>query len=111
MPAPEGWWSFRVLDESSSVNDLSENSPWQAVYPNPARTITCLEIDMPQSAECRVTLANSFGQQVAILHDGSLSRGLQRIFLNASNLAAGPYLVTLTTAQGVYWTQRVMVEK
>ena len=111
MPAPEGWWSFRVLDESSSLNDLSANSPWQAVYPNPARAITCLEIDMPQSSECRVTLANSFGQQVAILHDGLLSRGLQRIFLNASNLAAGPYLVTLTTAQGVHWTQRVMVEK
>ena len=110
MPAPEGWWSFRVLGESSSLNNVDATTPWQALYPNPARAITCLELNLPQATECQITLHNAFGQQVALLHDGTLNRGVQRVFLNAADLATGPYFVTLTTAQGTRWTERLMVE-
>lgn len=110
MPAPEGWWSFRVLGEASSLDDMSSASPWQALYPNPARAITCLELNMPQPTECQITVRNAFGQQVALLHHGTLNRGVQRVFLNAADLATGPYFVTLTTAQGTRWTERLMVE-
>ena len=110
MPAPEGWWSFRVLGESSSLDHVDATTPWQALYPNPARAITCLELNLPQATECQITLHNAFGQQVALLHDGTLNRGVQRVFLNAADLATGPYFVTLTTAQGTRWTERLMVE-
>jgi len=33
------------------------------------------------------------------------------VFVDASTLAAGPYLVTLTTAQGTRWTERLVVEE
>ena len=110
MPAPEGWWSFRVLGESSSLDHVDATTPWQALYPNPARAITCLELNLPQATECQITLHNAFGQQVALLHDGTLNRGVQRVFLNAADLATGPYFVTLTTAQGTRWTERLIVE-
>jgi len=110
MPAPEGWWSFRVLGASSSLDNVDATTPWQALYPNPARAITCLELNLPQATECQITLHNAFGQQVALLHDGTLNRGVQRVFLNAADLATGPYFVTLTTAQGTRWTERLMVE-
>ena len=42
--------------------------------------------------------------------DGILNRGVQRVFLNAADLATGPYFVTLTTAQGTRWTERLIVE-
>lgn len=110
MPAPEGWWSFRVLGEASSLDNVAATTPWQALYPNPARAITCLELNLPQATDCQITLHNAFGQQVTLLHDGTLNRGVQRVFLNAATLPTGPYFVTLTTAQGTRWTERLMVE-
>ena len=110
MPAPAGWWSFHVLGETNSLDDVAAQTPWQALYPNPARAITCLELNLPQATDCQITLHNAFGQQAALLHDGTLNRGVQRVFLNAAELASGPYFVTLTTAQGTRWTERLMVE-
>ena len=111
MPAPEGWWSFKVLGETSSLDDEDATSPWQALYPNPARAMTCLELNLPQATTCEVVLHNVFGQKVRTLHQGTLNRGVQRVFVDASTLAAGPYLVTLTTAQGTRWTERLVVEE
>ena len=111
MPAPEGWWSFKVLGETSSLDDVDATSPWQALYPNPARAMTCLELNLPQATTCEVVLHNVFGQKVRTLHQGTLNRGVQRVFVDASTLAAGPYLVTLTTAQGTRWTERLVVEE
>jgi len=111
MPAPEGWWSFKVLGETSSLDDEDATSPWQALYPNPARAMTCLELNLPQATTCEVVLHNVFGQKVRTLHQGTLNRGVQRVFVDASTLAAGPYLVTLTTDQGTRWTERLVVEE
>ena len=111
MPAPEGWWSFKVLGETNSLDDVDATSPWQALYPNPARAMTCLELNLPQATTCEVVLHNVFGQKVRTLHQGTLNRGVQRVFVDASTLAAGPYLVTLTTAQGTRWTERMVVEE
>ena len=111
MPAPEGWWSFKVLGETNSLDDVDATSPWQALYPNPARAMTCLELNLPQATTCEVVLHNVFGQKVRTLHQGTLNRGVQRVFVDASTLAAGPYLVTLTTAQGTRWTERLVVEE
>ena len=111
MPAPEGWWSFKVLGETSSLDDEDSTSPWQALYPNPARAMTCLELNLPQATTCEVVLHNVFGQKVRTLHQGTLNRGVQRVFVDASTLAAGPYLVTLTTDQGTRWTERLIVEE
>jgi agmatine deiminase len=110
MPAPQGWWSFRVLGEFVGLDDADGVSPWQALYPNPARALTCVELNLPRATDCTVTLHNAWGQLVAVLHDGVLDRGVQRVFWDASPWAAGPYLVTFTTAQGTRWTQRLMVE-
>ena len=111
MPAPEGWWSFKVLGETSSLDDEDATSPWQALYPNPARAMTCLELNLPQATTCEVVMHNVFGQKVRTLHQGTLNRGVQRVFVDASTLAAGPYLVTLTTDQGTRWTERLVVEE
>ena len=110
MPAPAGWWSFEVLAETNGLNDLTSPSPWHAVYPNPASAITCLELDMPQAQDVSVTVHNMFGQHIQTLHQGSLNRGLQRMFLDASTLVPGPYLLTLTTDDGHRWSHRLVVE-
>lgn len=111
MPAPEGWWSYKVVGPSLGLDEANATAPWRALYPNPAKAMTCLELNMPKPTACQVTLHNSLGQQVRILHDGVLPQGTQRLFLDASSLASGPYLVTLTTAHGTRWTERLMVQE
>ena len=109
MPAPEGWWAFRVLAEGTGLDNPQAESPWHAIYPNPARALTCLEVNLPRETECTVTLHNSMGQPLDILHQGTLQRGIQRLFVDAGQLASGPYLVTLTTGNGQRWSERLLV--
>ena len=90
MPAPEGWL-FRVLGETSSLDNVAATTPWRTLYPNPARHHPLPELNLPQATDCRITLHNTFGQQVKLLHDGTLNRGVQRVFLNAATLPTGPY--------------------
>ena len=111
MPAPDGWWSFRVLGNVDGLDSPGASSPWRALYPNPAKAITCLEFELPASTSCSVMLTNAMGQTIETLHEGTLDRGIQRVFLNASTLASGPYLVTLTTDAGRQWSQRLLVEE
>ena len=110
MPAPAGWWAFDVVDEFTGLYAPSAPSPWQAIYPNPARAITCLELYLPQATKGVVTLHNTMGQLVQTLHDGVLDRGGQRVFVDAAGLVPGPYLVTFSTEQGQRWTERLVVE-
>ena len=65
---------------------------------------------MPQATGVSVTVHNMFGQHIQTLHQGSLNRGLQRMFLDASALVPGPYLLTLTTDDGHRWSHRLVVE-
>ena len=111
MPAPAGWWSFRVLGNVDDLYTPDASSPWRALYPNPAKAITCLEFKLPTSTSCAVTLTNPMGQTLQTLHQGTLARGTQRVFLDASTLSSGPYLVTLTTDAGRRWSKRLLVEE
>ena len=61
MPAPEGWWSFRVLGNVDGLDTPEASSPWRALYPNlprpsPAWNSSCLV------NSCAVTLTNAMGQ-------------------------------------------------
>lgn len=111
MPAPEGWWSFDVVSEVNGLDEQGATSPWTALYPNPARAITCLELNMPLATSCTISLHNTMGQLVQTVHEGTLGRGVQRVFLDAGNLIPGPYLVTLTTERGTRWTERLVIEE
>jgi agmatine deiminase len=110
MPAPEGSWSFRVLGSVVGLNDSGAVSPWLSIYPNPAAAITCLELNIPRDTECTVNLMNAWGQPVQTLHQGTLGRGIQRLFVHAENLQSGSYFVTLTTDRGIRWTERLVVQ-
>ena len=109
MPAPAGHWSFKVLGGTDHIVRADDFSPWVAAYPNPGSELSCFEVHFPQPVECTVTLRNGLGQPVRQLHQGTLARGTQRLFVDARELANGPYLLTLQTASGQSWTQRWMV--
>jgi hypothetical protein len=69
-----------------------------------------LELSIPRDTECTVNLMNAWGQPVQTLHQGTLGRGIQRLFVHAENLQSGSYFVTLTTDRGIRWTERLVVQ-
>ena len=108
MPAPEGWWKFRIGDVVGiAENELGGFSP---IYPNPAGAITCVPVLMQSEASARVVLRNVLGTTIEVVYDGELPRGESKLFFNASELSAGAYVVTLELENGFSSSQRVMVK-
>ena len=110
MPAPEGWWTFRVgeiIIDGIEENELGGFSP---IYPNPASSITCIPVLLNSDLQARVVLRNVLGATIEVLHDGTLPQGESKLFFNAAQLSAGAYVVTLELECGYTSSQNVMVE-
>ncbi|MFM1931170.1 MAG: hypothetical protein RL226_473, partial [Bacteroidota bacterium] len=106
MPAPDGYWDFRVL-ESVSVNEVS-TAAILPVYPNPASAITCVPVSSLRSEEAVIELMDVQGRVVQTLLSGMLPQGDSKYFFDATNLSAGAYVVRLRTASQTI-VHRVMV--
>jgi len=98
MVAPEGAWHFRVLDLSMG-NQALTTDPITEVYPNPASTITCIQVAVHAVAEARIELIDAVGRQVMLVSDGRIPAD-GRYFVDLTRLPAGPYQVVVTTSQG-----------
>lgn len=108
MPAPEGYWSFRVLGEIVHVeeNDLGG---FEAVYPNPASAITCVPLTLNHETKGSLELMDLSGRVVETIFQGSFPQGEKKYFFNAAEHAAGAYFVRFTSNEGVL-SQKVMVK-
>lgn len=109
MPAPEGWWSFEIIDPSVSTDELHV-SPLAAAYPNPASAITSIPIELYTGISGSLVVYDALGERVEVLHQGAFPTGRSHYFLNAHQLAAGPYLIVLQIDAGQIWSQHLMVK-
>ena len=109
MPAPDGWWSFKVNDASLGINEIVQNSPLLQAFPNPASAITCIPLHLRQAAEGQLYLSNALGQQIQMIHSGDFRGGEQKYFFDAQGMAAGAYLLTLDLDSGERWSQHLMI--
>lgn len=91
MPAPSGWWKFTVTGTTGLMqnNEVVFSSP----FPNPAKAITCVPFYLSQAGFIKAELLDMHGRVVQVLHEGRMSSGEQRIFVDASTLADGIYMV------------------
>lgn len=91
MPAPSGWWKFTVTGTTGLMqnNEVVFSSP----FPNPAKAITCVPFYLSQAGFIKAELLDIHGRVVQVLHEGRMSSGEQRIFVDASTLADGIYMV------------------
>lgn len=99
LVAPQGWWSFRVLDITSS---LQEAAPpvIAAVYPNPTSSILVVQLEASSTGSVEVVLADALGRTVMTLHHGGLPAD-GRIFADIGGLAEAPYMLLVRNDQGV----------
>ena len=110
MPAPEGWWSFDVIDPSVSIFEQSVESPLLQAFPNPAAALTCIPVHLSRASEGKLYLTNALGQKALMIHRGDFRAGSQKYFFNAEGLAQGAYLLTMDLVNGERWTQHLMIK-
>ena len=96
MPAPEGFWRFKVLGNDVGI---SENTSLELlpIYPNPASSITVIPVNVSKESVGRVFLSDAQGKEVLVVFSGSINAGETKFFIDAAELAAGVYSVILAT--------------
>jgi agmatine/peptidylarginine deiminase len=89
--APDGFWSFEVLGNLTSVK--TENLiKLSHVYPNPATDLVSIPINSSRQLDVRVYLTDVTGKVVKEIHKGSLA-GDRRLSVFVNDLAPGVYTV------------------
>ena len=109
MPAPDGWWSFEVIDPTVGISEW-DASPMTAAYPNPASAITSIPMELRSGTSGSLVVYNALGVLVDVLHQGHFPAGRSNYFLHANRLAAGPYLIVFATDEGEQWSQHLMIK-
>lgn len=66
-----------------------------SVYPNPARDIANVTLNLKESANVEVAILDMTGKQVSFINFGSVNVGTQILELNTSDLSDGLYFVNL----------------
>ena len=70
-------------------------------YPNPFNSSTTITFTLVQPGLVHLALYDLLGREVALLHDGVLQRGMNRVNLQGDNLTSGVYFLTLQSSSGV----------
>ena len=86
---------------SIGINPISskiENYELWQNYPNPFNPKTNIKFSIPKNENVKVTLYNSIGKEVAVLHNGFLKAGIYNIDSDFSGLASGVYYYKMQTS-------------
>lgn len=76
-------------------------------YPNPFNPTTTISYSIPQSADVKIVVVNTLGQEIATLVNEFKSVGTYEVQFNASNLPSGIYFYHLTA--GSYTNTKKMI--
>ena len=106
--APDGYWSFKVLKPNSIADLATEGLSFGKVYPNPAKAITCIEINAQIEMDAEIAVYNALGKKVEEVHNGNLIRGKNQFFIHAENYASGIYFILLKGAHSQQFLKLVV---
>jgi agmatine deiminase len=107
ITAPQGFYSFVLGKKVLGVeNALVENVK---IYPNPARAITCIEFQNPQTANLSIELFDVLGQKILTIQKGEVQEGTNRFFFDASTLSKGIYFAKINATNGEL-VKKIVVE-
>ena len=98
MPAPVGYYDFKILDNTTHLEDRIGVTI--DAYPNPASAITCVPINMSRNTIGTISLVDVFGKCIDQLYNGEIRSGETNYFMDASLYPAGIYNVVVQTPFG-----------
>lgn len=110
MPAPEGYWKFKILDGSTaSIEDNLTTLFAKAVYPNPSHGITCIPFNTERNLNGKLYVTDITGKTVHIIHSGDYKLGNTNFFINSHEWTSGVYNIVAETNEGTM-VQKLMVK-
>ena len=98
MPAPVGYFDFKILDNTTYVEDRIGVTI--DAYPNPASAITCVPVNMSRNTIGTISLVDLFGKCIDQIYSGEIRSGETNYFMDASLYPAGIYNVVVQTPFG-----------
>ena len=87
-----------------NADEIADNL---SVYPNPVNNQMEISMDIYDTADYTITLTNSLGQQVAVIHQGELVAGANTLRYDMESLEAGVYFLNIQSG-GTIKTTKVL---
>ncbi|MCA9782362.1 MAG: T9SS type A sorting domain-containing protein [Calditrichaeota bacterium] len=95
---------------TSGTEDLPGAFNLSPAYPNPFNPSTTIAFAMAHTAEVRLVVSDLAGRTVATLVDGMVASGAHEVTFDASSLASGVYVYTLSS-EGQSRSQKMVLLK
>ena len=108
LPAPSGYWKFRVLQTVGVVENISQSFQLLPAFPNPSKGITCIPVNNFSSYFANAALYDVTGRKVKNIFEGLLPAGERKLFVDTYDLSLGVYTIKIETVESVY-TQKLIV--
>ncbi len=99
MPAPDGWWQFRVL-APVGINENLSTIFSTGLYPNPSHGITCIPLTNERALNGKLYVTDITGKIVEVIMEGNFKSGTTNYFINTTKWSAGVYSVVAQTNEG-----------
>ena len=112
---PEGG-EGRVLtvEQAVSVQDPIDELPREYAlhgnYPNPFNPTTTISFSLPEAAEVQLAIYDLLGRQMHVLVSNQMTAGVHEVQFAADNLPSGTYFYRLTTPEGEFVKQMVLLK-
>jgi hypothetical protein len=101
MPAPAGYWDFRVLGATAvQQQDLLETE-MKKPFPNPSKGITCIPVNFGKAGHASIELIDAKGSRVAGIFNGDILQGERKFFIDTSAFPSGLYTIRLISGDFV----------
>lgn len=108
MPAPKGFWTFKVFGNTSIEQNNAELFHTPA-YPNPSKGITCIPVYNQINETCSINVYDVHGRLIETIYNGQAPVGASNFFINTTNYPSGTYLIQYQSQFRVI-TQKLMVK-
>ena len=92
ITAPNGYFKFKILNNLSNTHDIKQNINLN-IFPNPANSITCIELKLDNFSKGNILMKNVLGETVKIIHKGNISKRNSKFFIDASKYSSGLYYI------------------
>jgi agmatine deiminase len=96
VPAPEGFYSFKV-ENVNSVDQIKDSYEMQAAFPNPSNGITCIPIQTRFGTKGSLELYDINGKLLRTIYEGDFPAGNSRYYIHASEFTPGSYLLKFSS--------------
>lgn len=109
--ATGGYFTIDVTTPTSlTENQLPKNTELYQNYPNPFNPETVISFYNNQNGIVKLSVYNSKGEEVSILVNNTLEKGLQTVKFNAASFNSGVYFYRLVTPEKTLTSKMMLVK-